>query len=184
MKSRLLQNLALGLILAAGAAVAKTSAPPLTGDAAIADRAAHEVRSYPYYSIFDNINIRVTDGRLELMGEVNQPFKKADLGKAMSRIPGVAVIDNELKVAPLSNFDDRLRFQVARAIYRDPMLSQYSMAPVGPIHILVDNGHVTLEGVVRTETEKNVAGIRANAGMSFGMPVNNLRVEQPAPSKK
>ena len=70
--------------------------------------------------------------------------------------------------------------QVARAIYRDPVLSRYGIQAVPPIHIIVDNGHVTLEGVVNTEMEKNVAGIRASgAGLSFGQVTNNLQVERP-----
>jgi hyperosmotically inducible protein len=77
-------------------------------------------------------------------------------------------------------FDDRLRLQVARAIYRDPVLSRYGIQAVPPIHIIVDNGHVTLEGVVNNEMEKNVAGIRASAaGLSFGQVTNNLQVERP-----
>jgi hyperosmotically inducible protein len=77
--------------------------------------------------------------------------------------------------------DDQLRRQVARAIYRDPMFTSYAMEPVPTIHIIVDNGHVTLEGVVRTDMEKNVAGVRASgAGLSFGKVTNNLQVENPA----
>jgi hyperosmotically inducible protein len=95
-------------------------------------------------------------------------------------VPGVTSLSNELKVLPLSPMDDRLRQQVARAIYRDPVLSGYSLQPVPPIHIVVNNGHVTLEGVVRTDMEKNVAGLRAaDAGLGFGQITNNLHVENP-----
>ena len=81
-------------------------------------------------------------------------------------------------------FDDRLRLQVARAIYRDPVLSRYAMQPLPPIHIIVDNGHITLEGVVSNQMESNVAAIRAQgAGQSFGQVVNNLRVENPTVKK-
>jgi hyperosmotically inducible protein len=87
-------------------------------------------------------------------------------------------MSDQIKVLPLSPFDDRLRIQVARAIYRDPVLSRYGLQAVGSIHIIVDNGHVTLTGVVSTEMEKNVAGIRANgAGLSFGTVTNNLQVD-------
>jgi hyperosmotically inducible protein len=90
----------------------------------------------------------------------------------------VVSVVNNIKVLPLSPNDDRLRLQVARAIFRDPVLSRYAMQPIPSIHIIVDNGHVTLEGIVDSETAKNVAGIRANgAGLSFGMVTNNLRVE-------
>ena len=76
--------------------------------------------------------------------------------------------------------DDNLRIRVARAIYRDPALSRYSIQAVPPIHIIVKNGHVTLEGVVNSDLEKEVAYMRASsAGLSFGPVQNNLRVENP-----
>jgi hyperosmotically inducible protein len=95
-------------------------------------------------------------------------------------VPGVESVTNELEVLPTSFFDDRLRIQVARAVYRDPSLNRYAIQAVPPIHIIVNNGHVTLEGVVNNEMEKNIAGIRASsAGLSFGQVTNNLRVENP-----
>jgi hyperosmotically inducible protein len=165
--------------LFASVAVAKTSGPPLTGDEAIAQKVAHEIRSYPYYTIWDDVNFQINDGTVHLLGEVSQPYKKSALGSMIAHVSGVTTVDNELKVAPLSTFDDRIRLQVARAIFRDPSLSRYSLQAVPPIHIIVDNGHVTLTGVVNTEMEKEIAGIRANSSMSFGTVTNNLRVEQP-----
>jgi hyperosmotically inducible protein len=96
-------------------------------------------------------------------------------------VPGVVGIQDDIRVLPLSNNDDRLRLQVARAIYRDPSMTRYAIQAVPPIHIIVENGHVTLEGTVATEFDKNMAGIRASgAGLSFGPVVNHLQVEQPA----
>src|ERR1044071_8032835 len=144
------------VLACAGLATAASNAAPGTySDAEITRKAIHEIRMYPYYSIWDNINLRVREGNVEVTGEVNQPVKKADLQRLMTNVPGVASVTNHLKVLPLSPFDDRLRLQVARAIYRDPVLSRYAMGPVGPIHIIVENGHVTLEGVVSTDMEKN-----------------------------
>jgi hyperosmotically inducible protein len=126
------------------------------------------------------VNVQVRDGEVDLTGQVNQPFKKADLGRLAQSVPGVRSVTNEVKVLPTSFFDDRIRLQVARAIYRDPVLSRYGIQAIPPIHIIVDNGHVTLEGVVNNEMEKNVAGVRASqAGLSFGEVTNNLRVENP-----
>lgn len=184
MKSNLLRNLALAAALSAGLAAAKA---PVTGsytDSDLSAKIGHEIRMYPRYSIWDNINFRVANGNVDLMGQVSQPYKKSELQKIVGGIPGVNAVTNDLEVLPLSPMDDRLRVQVARAIFRDPVLSRYGMQPVPPIHIIVDNGHVTLEGVVSTEMEKNIASIRANgAGLSFGQVVNNLRVEMPSKSK-
>jgi hyperosmotically inducible protein len=173
---------AFSVTLCAATAMAKVNAPPPTGDDAIAQKVMHEIRSYPYYTVFDDVNFRVDNGTVQLLGEVTQPWKKSALAKSIAGIPGI-VLDNELKVLPLSPFDDRLRGQIARAIYRDPVLSRYGIQAVPPIHIIVDNGHVTLTGVVNTELEKQVAGVRANSNLSFGPVTNDLRVEQPAPKR-
>ncbi len=167
----------------AGAAAAKNNAPPPTGDDLIARNVAHQILTYPYYTLWDDVDFRLTDGTVHIFGEVTQPFKKSALGSLIGKVPGVTTVDNELKVAPLSAFDDRIRQQVADAIYRDPALSRYRLQAIPSIHVIVDSGHVTLEGVVNTEMEKEVAGIRANSSMSFGSVTNNLRVEQPTPKR-
>jgi hyperosmotically inducible protein len=169
---------ALGSLAIGMAATTDTVSAP---DAVIAQKLTHEIRMYPRYSVFDNISFLVTEGRVELVGEVSEPYKKADLGRIAQRVSGVTSVSNELKVLPLSPMDDRLRQQVARAIYRDPLFSSYALQPLPPIHIIVENGHVTLEGVVRTDMEKNAAGLRASAaGLNFGAVQNNLQVEKPS----
>jgi hyperosmotically inducible protein len=170
-------------LLAAGMALtAGTTNTPVgaAADSEIAAKLGHEVRMYPRYTIWDNVAFRVHEGNVELQGQVSQPFKKADLERIAQSVPGVRSVTDQLQVLPTSAFDDRLRIQVARAIFRDPVLSRYAMQPVPPIHIIVNNGHVALEGVVNNDMEKNVAGIRATgAGLSFGPVANNLRVENP-----
>jgi hyperosmotically inducible protein len=157
---------------------------PQGSDADIAKEVRHEIVVYPHYTIFDDIKFRVNQGQVVLEGAVTQPYKKSDLGKIIQKVPGVTSISNDLKVLPLSTMDDRLRMQVARAIYRDPSLSTLAFQALPPIHIIVENGHVTLEGVVNNSMQKQIAGMRANsAGLSFGMVTNNLAVENPAPKK-
>jgi hyperosmotically inducible periplasmic protein len=176
------KGLAIALLVAAGTAGAATSsnAGPTT-DAALERQIRHEILMYPRYSIWDDISFRVRNGQVELMGAVNQPFKKADIARIVQRVPGVTSVTDQVRVLPLSNFDDQLRLQVARAIYGHPALNRYALQAVGPIHIIVENGRVTLTGVVNNDMEKNIAGIRAGtAGLSFGPVVNNLRVENPA----
>jgi hyperosmotically inducible protein len=181
MKSKLLRNLALAGALSVGMAAAKAPVNVAYTDPELAAKVAHEIRMYSRYNVWDNVNVRVVHGHVELVGQVSQPYKKADLQRIVDRIPGVESVENELRVLPLSPMDDQLRLQVARAIYRDSVLSRYALQAVPPIHIIVDNGHVTLEGVVNSDMEKNIAGIRANgAGLSFGSVTNNLRVETPS----
>jgi hyperosmotically inducible periplasmic protein len=167
----------LSAMLLAGAGVAGASTNPTNSD--LSKRVMHEIRMYPRYTIWDDISFRVaSNGQVELFGAVNQPYKKSDIEHIVRRIPGVTSVTDEIKVLPLSSFDDRLRLQVARAIFRDPVLSRYSMGAIPSIHIIVDNGHVTLAGVVDDEMSKNLAGMRAaGAGLSFGSITNNLQVE-------
>src|SRR5215475_7907036 len=157
MKRQILGWVLTTVTLAAGAAFAATPT-----DADLAKSVRHEVLMYSRYSLWDDVNFRVNNGNVELLGAVSQPYKKKDLQKIVQSIPGVASVTNELKVLPLSSFDDRLRIQVARAIYGDPVLSRYGLGANPSIHIIVDNGHVTLTGAVSNEMEKQVAGMRAS----------------------
>lgn len=180
MRHQALKLMMTAALLGAGIAGAAIKTEGYQTDSEIARKLVHEIRMYPRYTIWDNINIRVQDGNVELIGQVSQPFKKADLGRIAQSVPGVAGVANMLQVLPTSFFDDQLRWQVARAIYRDPVLSRYAIQAVPPIHIIVDNGRVTLEGVVNNEMERNVAGMRASQNLGFGPVTNNLRVENPA----
>lgn len=179
MKTRILNRL-LATSLLVGAGIAGAANRP--ADIPVERQILHEIRMYPSYSIWDDVSFRISgNGQVELFGAVNQPFKKSDIERIVRRVPGVTSVTDQIKVLPLSPFDDRLRLQVARAVYRDPVLNRYALQAVGPIHIIVENGHVTLSGVVSSEMEKNVAGMRANAaGLSFGSVINNLQVEHPA----
>ena len=183
MKRNLLKMLGATAALAlAGLAQASTAPMGARTDADLAAKAVHEIRMYSRYTIWDNVNIRVHEGALELQGQVSQPFKKQDLQRLMQSVPGVTSVTNRLEVLPLSPFDDRLRIRVARAIYGDSTLSRYAIQAIPPIHISVNNGRVSLEGVVNNELEKNVAFMRAStAGLSFGPVQNNLRVENAKP---
>lgn len=178
--------MAAALVAGVGLAQAadKHYAPALGTDAALSNKVRHEILTYPRYTLFDDIGYRVNNGQVELSGAVTQPYKKSDIEKIVRDIPGVTGITDEIKVLPLSNMDDRLRMQVARSIFGYPALSRYSMGAIPSIHIIVDNGHVTLAGVVDTQMDKQLAGMRANAaGLSFGSVVNNLQVEHPSSKK-
>lgn len=180
MKMNRISKLALAAVMTVAGLAAATPDVTAVSDDALARKVAKEVRMYTRYTIWDNVNIQVRDGNVELNGQVSQPFKRADLQRLAQRTPGVVSVTNRLEVLPTSFYDDDLRIRVARAIYRDPSLSRYAIQAVPPIHIIVKNGHVTLEGVVNNQLEKTVAGMRAStAGLSLGQVVNNLRVENP-----
>jgi hyperosmotically inducible protein len=172
------------LAVATSFASSKTVPAGPRPDEDLAKAVRHEVLMYPRYSLWDDISFRVNNGQVELLGAVNQPYKKDDLGRLVKQIPGVEGVTNSIKVLPLSPIDDRLRIQIARAIFRDPSLSRYAMGAVPSIHIIVDNGHVTLAGEVMNNMDKQIAGMRASgAGLSFGPVQNNLTVETPGKKK-
>jgi len=131
----------------------------------------------PYYGVFDNLVYRVDGGAVTLMGQVTRPTLKSDAGTVVKGIEGVTRVDNQIEVLPLSPMDDGLRMAEYRAIYGHPGLDRYAMQAVPPIHIIMANGKVTLEGVVGTQSDKDTAGIRANSVSGVFSVVNNLRVE-------
>lgn len=143
----------------------------------ILEKARHEILMYYAYGIFDNVNLAAQGNKLVVSGQVTQPFKKSDIGSFLTRVRGVATVDNNLEVLPVSLFDDRLRLAVARAIYGDPFFVYYGNQALPPIHIIVKNGNVTLEGVVATQLDRTKAEMAARlAGLSFSV-VNNLRLD-------
>jgi hyperosmotically inducible protein len=179
MKSKFLGHILIaGALLASPVLAADKTKPNLPRtDAEISKSVMHEVMTYPYYGIFDDISYKVENGQVTLLGAVTQPIKKSDIHNIVAKLPGVEGVTDNIEVLPLSNNDNLLRRQIAASIYRYPTLSRYGMGTHPSIHIIVDNGHVTLTGVVDTEADKDVAGIRASsAGLSFGSIVNNLRV--------
>lgn len=153
----------------------RVSVPGIT-DQQIARQAYHEVVMYYAYGVFDYVNPTVDNGTLIVNGYVTLPFKKIDLGRILERVKGVAALQNNLKVLPPSQLDDRLRLQLARAIYGNPYFTPYVNMAIPPIHIIVDSLRVTLEGVVNSNMDRINAGMVANStGISFSV-TNNLKV--------
>jgi hyperosmotically inducible periplasmic protein len=148
--------------------------------AAIAKEVRHELITLPYYGVFDNLGFRVDDdGTVTLLGQVVMPVLKDDAERTVKHIEGVTRVKNEIEVLPLSPEDDRIRRAAFMAIYGDPALStRYAYRALPPIHIIVKNGRITLEGVVANQMDKSIAGIRANAVPGAFSVTNNLRVEE------
>lgn len=137
----------------------------------------HELVMLPYYGVFDNLAYKVDGYKVTLLGQVTRPTLKSDAERVVKDIEGVEQVVNNIEVLPLSPNDDRVRIATYRAIYGHTALNRYALNAVPPIHIIVRNGNVTLEGVVANEGDKNIANIQAN-GVSgvFGV-TNNLVVE-------
>jgi osmotically-inducible protein OsmY len=171
------------LELAAGAfaATRDSSQVPARGSAEyeawLTKEVRHQLVMLPFYSVFDNLQFKVEGDKVTLLGQVTWPNVKSDAESAVKHIEGVAAVDDQIEVLPVSFNDDRIRRAEFRAIYSFPSLQMYELRPVPPIHIIVDNGHVTLEGSVARQADKDAAGIRANSVPGAFSVINNLRVD-------
>ncbi|MFZ0772850.1 MAG: BON domain-containing protein [Candidatus Sulfotelmatobacter sp.] len=136
----------------------------------------HELLMLPYFSVFDYIAFKVDGYNVTLLGEVVRPTLKSDAENVVKHIEGVEKVDNQIDVLPPSPMDDRLRHRLYRTIYGYPALEKYALGVQKPIRIIVKSGRVTLEGVVDNESDKNLAGLRANSVPGIFSVTNNLQV--------
>jgi osmotically-inducible protein OsmY len=176
-------SLILILVLTTSSAVALAAAKgqerPLSqrGIERIATEVRHQIIMLPYYGVFDMISYKVSpEGVVTLMGAVRNPTLKSDAGNVVKGIEGVPRVDNQIKVLPLSSNDDLIRRAEFRAIYSSPQLTKYAWEAVQSIHIIVENGHVTLVGTVDNQTDKNVAEIQAKSVPGVFSVINDLQV--------
>ena len=171
---------ALLTLVALGAAQdAQREQPPAKSEQRIIKEVRHELLMLPYFGVFDNIAFKVEGYNVTLLGQVVRPSLKSDAENVVKHIEGVEKVDNQIEVLPPSPMDDRIRVRLFRAIYQYPALQKYELGVQKPIRIIVKNGHVTLEGVVDSEGDKNLAGIRANGVSGTFSVTNNLQVVKP-----
>jgi hyperosmotically inducible periplasmic protein len=159
---------------------AQTSAPsqPLTpeGLQKLANKVRHELVMLPYYDVFDNLYFRIEGRTVTLLGETPNMNTKSSAGNVVKRLEGVEKVINNIEVLPPSSADERIRKATYQAIYSYGPLFKYSGGVVPPIHIIVKGGKVTLEGVVDSESDKQIAGMQANQVPGTFQITNNLRV--------
>jgi hyperosmotically inducible protein len=147
------------------------------GRARLVKEVRHELVMLPYYGVFDNLSFKVEGGKVTLLGQVTRPTLKSSAENVVKSIESVESVDNQIEVLPLSPNDDRLRLATYRAIYGQTPLDRYALQAVPPIHIIVKNGNITLEGVVANEGDRNMANIRANGVSGAFKVTNNLQIE-------
>lgn len=139
----------------------------------------HELVMLPFYSVWDNLQYKVdaASGVVTLQGQVLNDRTKIDAEKRVKDIEGVNKVVNNIELLPASPNDDRIRRAEYRAIFGDPALEMYSFGSVQPVHIVVKNGHVTLEGNVLNQGHKQLAEVRAKGVSGVFSVTNNLRIE-------
>src|SRR5437867_10054037 len=147
-------------------------------DDQLAQEVSHAIRMYPRYDIFDWIEGTVHNGVVTLTGAVREPYRKSDYAHLVEEVAGVKQIENEVRVLPLSTFDDQIRYAAYRAIYRDPQFRTYLIGPNPPIHIVVENGKLRLKGIVATPMEKQLAEADVRTRVMAFEVNNDLYVEK------
>jgi hyperosmotically inducible periplasmic protein len=180
MKHRLLILFAslLALVTLGTAQDAQRDQPSAKSQERIIKEVRHELLMLPYFGVFDYIAFKVDGSNVTLLGQVVRPVLKSDAENAVKHIEGVERVDNQIEVLPPSSMDDGLRIQLFRAIYQYAALQKYELGVQKPIRIIVKNGRVTLEGVVDSEADKNLAGLRANGVSGIFSVTNNLQMSK------
>jgi hyperosmotically inducible protein len=160
------------------------SVPAVAAQGSVIERANYDVfkdvssqvNRYTNFTVFDDVAASVSDGVVTLTGRVTMPYKKQDLERRVARITGVNKVENKIEVLPVSQFDDELRYRIARAIYGNPTFWHYAAMANPPIHIVVERGHVTLSGVVNSNVERALARSLATGFGEFSVK-NELKTD-------
>jgi hyperosmotically inducible protein len=144
----------------------------------ILERIEHEVLGYNHYSVFDKVSVQIDDGVVTVTGRVTMPYKSEDIAKRIAGITGVTKVNNLIEVLPASKSDDELRVRIADAIYGHRTFQPYARQPNPPIHIIVERGRVTLEGVVQDDAERLLAVSLAGSRGALQLKSNLLTVKE------
>jgi hyperosmotically inducible protein len=148
---------AAGLLLTASVSLAGSIGQDERKDFQIAKDIAKAVQRYTQFTIFDDVSANVKDGAVTLTGKVTMPYKRDDIEKRIAKLDGVRSVNDQISVLPVSQFDDELRYRIARSIYNNSSFWNYAIMPNPPIHIVVEHGRVTLTGVVQSNVDRMLA---------------------------
>ena len=135
-----------------------------------------QVLRYSYFTIFDSVHAEVDNGIVTLTGKVTMPSKRTDIEKSVAKVDGVREIQNRIEVLPVSQMDEELRLQISRAIYGNSAFWNYAAMVNPPIHVIVERGRVTLEGVVNSNVDRMLARSLASSFGAFSV-TNELKTE-------
>jgi hyperosmotically inducible protein len=177
MKTKIL-TLAFAFFIATSAALAAGTPANKDNQRGTEREIRKELVTLPYYGVFDNLAYKVDGDTVTLYGQVVRPSTRKDAEKRVAKVEGVERVVNQIEVLPLSNFDDSIRLRTYRAVFRSGSLYRYAQGANPSLHIIVKNGHVTLEGVVSNEGDRNLANIAARGVSGVFSVTNNLRVER------
>lgn len=165
--------LAAGLVvlLAASPASAASAGPQQWRDSDIFERVSEAILTYPQFTIFDDVSANVQNGFVTLAGKVTIEYKRKELARRVAKVRGVKEVENKITVLPASPFDDELRYTVSRAIYGHASFWHYASMTNPPIHVIVENGRLTLTGVVANDVERTLARSIASSSRAFAVDI-------------
>ncbi len=145
-------------------------------DQKVAEEVAKAVNRYPYFTIYDDVNLQIESGAVTLHGRVTMPYKSEEIGTRVSKVLGVQSVDNRIETLPVNIGDQKLRAALLYRIYGDSMFREYASRANPPIHIVVERGRVALTGAVRSEVERRKAEIIARSTFGVFDVQNRLQV--------
>jgi hyperosmotically inducible protein len=163
------------LVLVTGILVTYSNAAAQTNPRVVRE-VRHELATLPYYGVFDWLQFRVNDGTVTLQGAVSRPTLKTDAERVVKKIEGVERVDNQIQVLPASPMDDNIRRAVLYRIYDQAGMQRYAMGAIPAIHIVVNNGRVTLYGIVDSDMDKQIAYTQASSVPGVFQVTNDLMV--------
>lgn len=164
----------MALVVLAGSVAIASAAP--TAQQRTMSKVRKELVTLPYYGVFDNLEYKVEGDTVTLFGQVRNPTTRRDAERRVARIEGVERVINKIEVLPVSGFDDQIRSRTYRAVFRSGGLYRYAMGANPSLHIVVKNGHVTLEGVVSNQMDSRLAYMAARGVSGVFSVTNNLRI--------
>jgi hyperosmotically inducible protein len=140
-----------------------------------------KVLEYPHYTVFDTVSAEIEEGVVTLTGKVTMPYKRDEIEHRVTGVNGVKEVRNRIEVLPASKSDDELRLAIARAIYGHPTFRTLASRVNPPIHVIVERGRVTLQGVVMNEGDRLLIRSIARSFDAFEVK-DELRTEADAQS--
>lgn len=170
-----MKSILVGLVVLATTLALPRPTVAQISDKQLGEHVAESIRTYAKFSIFDDVNIAVDNRNVTLLGRVTSPQKKDEIEKRVSKIDGIRTLQNEIGVLPLSQTDARLRNIVANNIYRHPAFWQYAQLANPPIHIIIENQHITLTGEVGSQVDSMLAYSLAQVHGALSI-TNKIRV--------
>ena len=178
MRTKLVALVALAAISASTALAGPPRGREVRASGGLINRVRKQLVTLPYYGVFDSLSFSVDGDTVTLYGQALRPTTRNDAERRVAGIEGVRRVVNNIEILPLSDVDQSIRSHVYFAVFQTVGLHRYALGANPSLHIVVNRGHVTLEGVVDSEADSRLAYMAANQVRNVFSVTNNLRVEQ------